>query len=196
LDDASGGALTFGGFRIELKLSESSSISAYYARFGQDQARYLSATGNEHRDIFDVHFAGTARQFDWDVEAMLQFGHVGSQSILGWGTGAVAGYTFAGTGWKPRIGLQVDAASGDNSRGNRTLGTFNPLFPNGETDHCGRRLCAAQHPGSEHRRQTGFPYRHLWPGSPGLDGLALDVSRARGSPLPGGGRHPSRRWAR
>jgi hypothetical protein len=32
LDDASGGALTFGGFRIELKLSESSSISAYYAR--------------------------------------------------------------------------------------------------------------------------------------------------------------------
>jgi len=130
-DDTSGHQLTFGGLRAELQLSRSSSIAAYYARFSQDPAHYPSATGIEHRDIFDVHYAGTAGRFDWDVEAMLQFGHVGSQSIFAWGTGTVAGYTFASTGWKPRIGLQVDVASGDDNRSDQTLGTFNPLFPNG-----------------------------------------------------------------
>jgi hypothetical protein len=130
-DDTSGRELTFGGFRAELQLSRSSSIAAYYARFSKDQASYLSAEGAEHRDIFDVHYAGTAGRFDWDVEAMLQFGHVGPQRIFAWGTGAVAGYTFGGTAWKPRIGFQIDAASGDHDRGDQTLGTFNPLFPNG-----------------------------------------------------------------
>src|SRR5262249_58579786 len=76
-------------------------------------------------------FAGTAGRFDWDAEAMLQFGHVGSHSILAWGTGTVVGYTFASTAWKPRIGLQLDVASGDGNKSDGTLGTFNPLFPNG-----------------------------------------------------------------
>jgi len=32
---------------------------------------------------------------------------------------------------RPRIGIQVDAASGDKHAGDSTIGTFNPLFPNG-----------------------------------------------------------------
>jgi hypothetical protein len=32
--------------------------------------------------------------------------------------------------WSPRVGIQLDAASGDGNT-KRTFGTFNPLFPNG-----------------------------------------------------------------
>jgi hypothetical protein len=41
------------------------------------------------------------------------------------------GYTFSDIPLQPRLGIQADAASGDRRPGDGTLGTFNPLFPNG-----------------------------------------------------------------
>ena len=77
-----------------------------------------------------MHYRGSARGFDWDIEGMAQRGSVGSQSIRSWAVGSIAGYTFD-TAWQPRINLQLDAASGDNDPADRRIGTFNPLFPNG-----------------------------------------------------------------
>ena len=71
-DDYSSGQQTFGGVRMERKLAASVGLDAYYARFTQDNTRYLFASGNEQRNIFDVHFAGTLGAFDWDTEAMGQ----------------------------------------------------------------------------------------------------------------------------
>src|SRR2546428_2524704 len=62
---------------------------------------------------------------------MGQVGDIGSKSIRAWGVGSRSGYTIADLGWSPRVGLQIDAASGDHKKGDNTLGTFNPLFPNG-----------------------------------------------------------------
>jgi hypothetical protein len=61
---------------------------------------------------------------------MYQTGHVGDKTIAAWAVGSLFGYTLDSP-WKPRFGLQVDAASGDRHLNDGRVETFNPLFPNG-----------------------------------------------------------------
>lgn len=130
-DDTSNDHFVFHTLRVERHVLGTNELSAYYSYFGLDNAQFLDASGDEHRHILDIRFAGAKGNIDWDLEAMGQAGSVGSSDILAWGMGARAGYTFSDVVWQPRLGLQVDAASGDQTPGDGTLGTFNPLFPNG-----------------------------------------------------------------
>ena len=129
--DTSSGHLTYGGFRVERKLTDFMTLAAYYSVFTQDPSHFLSVAGDERRDVLDVHLAGKLRGFDWDFEAMNQTGRIGPQDIQAWAFGSLGGYTFAELPWTPRLGLQFDAASGDKTRNDNELNTFNPLFPNG-----------------------------------------------------------------
>jgi hypothetical protein len=130
-DDYSNNKLTFDGFRVERKVMQSAAVSAYYARYIQDGATYLTVSGNERRDILESHFSGTKQSIDWDLEAMRQTGRVGSEDIEAWGFGSLAGYTWTNIRWSPRLGIQLDAASGNKNPNDHQLNTFNPLFPNG-----------------------------------------------------------------
>lgn len=130
-DDYSNNQLTFSGFRVERKLAKSVSVSAYYARFEQDGARYLTVSGNDRRDILDLHITGAKETVDWDIEAMNQTGRIGNDDIEAWAVGSVVGRTMTEVTWSPRLGIQFDAASGNRNPADKRLNTFNPLFPNG-----------------------------------------------------------------
>ena len=130
-DDYSDRHLRFNMVRAEHLLFGKQELSAYYALYSRDNAHYIDAGGRESRHILDVRYAGAAHGLDWDLETMLQRGSVGASDIRAWAIGTRAGYTFATTSWQPRLGLQLDAASGDHHGADHTLGTFNPLFPNG-----------------------------------------------------------------
>ena len=124
-------AQTFGGARVEYKFSESLSVTSYYANFTQTNVKFPNASGDERRDVFDIHVNGKANHFDWDIEAMNQTGRIGGEAIEAWAFGSLAGYTLADVKWTPRLGIQIDAASGDSNSPGHPFGTFNPLFPNG-----------------------------------------------------------------
>lgn len=129
-DDYGSDRQTFGGVRLERKLSATVNVNAYYAQFTQANVRFPNAGGDERRSILDVRLAGGSSGFDFDIEAMGQGGRIGEEAIRAWALGSLAGYTLGALPWTPRLGLQVDAASGDrNTPGH--FGTFNPLFPNG-----------------------------------------------------------------
>lgn len=130
-DDYSSNHLTYGGVHAEYRISDASSITAILSQYKQDHAHFLSVSGTELRNILDLHFAGRAHGFDWDIEGMGQSGHIADESIRAWAVGSRTGYTLSDVYWTPRLGLQVDAASGDSNGHDKTLGTFNPLFPNG-----------------------------------------------------------------
>ncbi|SEL10265.1 Alginate export [Pseudoxanthomonas sp. GM95] len=130
-DDTSNRHFAFDTVRVERQVLGTDELSLYYARYELDDASFLDAVGDERRDILDARFAGVQGALDWDLEAMGQRGRVGSASVHAWGMGGRIGYTFKDAALSPRIGMQVDAASGDRKADDGRLETFNPLFPNG-----------------------------------------------------------------
>lgn len=130
-DDTSNDRFRFSTLRIERKVFGDDELSGYYSLYERSAAKYLDASGDEQRHVFDLRFAGKKSGFDWDLEAMGQVGQVGTTDIRAWALGARTGYTMASLPWQPRLGLQFDAGSGDHHAGDGALGTFNPLFPNG-----------------------------------------------------------------
>ena len=130
-DDYSNRKQTFGGVRLERKLTNTIDLTGYYANFTQADVRFPNAAGNENRDILDLRLNGTLNYFDWDLEAMNQTEHIGADQIEAWAFGSLAGYTFSKVNWSPRLGIPIDAASGDSGVAGHRFGTFNPLFPNG-----------------------------------------------------------------
>ena len=130
-DDYSNRHLTFNGIRAQRRITATSELSVSLSDFQQDNVHFLAASGNEERKNVDVHYNGSANGLDWDVEAMKQGGSIGTKDVDAWAFGSLAGFTFTGSGWSPRLGIQLDAASGDHNLSSNTVGTFNPLFPNG-----------------------------------------------------------------
>jgi hypothetical protein len=129
-NDYSNRALRYGGFRVERNDVGPGKLSAYYSRFDADGADFLDGSGNERRDNLDVRYQIAGGPVDWEIEGMGQTGRVGSGRIRAWAVGSTGGYTFEHARWRPRLGLQLDLASGDRRPGDGTIGTFNPLFPN------------------------------------------------------------------
>ena len=68
--------------------------------------------------------------WDFDYEALWQFGSFGSANIRAWSVASETGYRFPAPPLKPRFSAKADISSGDDPRTN-TLGTFNPVFPKG-----------------------------------------------------------------
>ena len=130
-DSYSSGANTFSVVRAERELFGWATLSGYYAYYTLDNAKYLSVSGNERRDSIDARFAAKVNGFDGDLEVMSQSGSIGNDTISAWAVGSLSGYTFTDIGWTPRLGIQFDAASGNENPHGNVLQTFNPLFPNG-----------------------------------------------------------------
>ena len=123
--------MTFGGVKVQRRLSESIQLSAYYANYHHDAAVFTSVTGNERRNVIDIRTSGAVEGFDWDVEGMNQSGSIGAQTIQAKALGSSVGYTLVDVRWTPRMGLAVYVATGDHDPSDNRLETFNPLFPNG-----------------------------------------------------------------
>jgi hypothetical protein len=74
---------------------------------------------------------GNLGGWDFNHEALYQFGRFSTGDIRAWSVATDHGYTFAQLWSKPRLGLKAAIASGDRSAHNADLQTLNPLFPRG-----------------------------------------------------------------
>lgn len=69
------------------------------------------------------------KNFDYTLENAYQFGDFGSQDIKAHAIIALCGYTFADIPWSPRLGVQWNFASGDESSTDNERNTFDNLWP-------------------------------------------------------------------
>ncbi len=104
-------------------------LDLYYLGYFNQQARFAAGVGEERRHTLGERFFGNSAGWDWDWEALGQFGTFATQGIQAWGASTDTGRALNLEGWKFRLGLKADFGSGDNNLNGGTLGTLNPLFP-------------------------------------------------------------------
>jgi hypothetical protein len=107
-------------------------LDLYYIGYWNTDATFNQGDGREERHTLGSRFFGKAQGWDWNFEAMLQFGRFGPGDIGAWSIASDTGYTFAEMPFSPRLGLRANIISGDRNPANPDLQTFNPLFPKGK----------------------------------------------------------------
>lgn len=119
---------TLSGAYVTLPIGMASNADLYVLHYENGLAKYRGITGIETRQTVGIRWFGEAGGFDWNDEAAFQTGSFAGHDIRAGMLAWVAGYTFAGIPWLPRIGLEANYTSGDNAHSG-TIGTFNAMYP-------------------------------------------------------------------
>src|SRR5215469_14048808 len=163
-DNAPNHAVGLWGLYTTWPLPDKNSLDLYYLGLDSKQALFERGSAHEVRHSLGARISrpiATERPgWDFDYEALWQFGTFGSGTIRAWTFSSETGYRYPTEALKPRFSIKADISSGDNPR-SKTLGTFNPMFPSG--NYFGV-LAAATGPGPVNfidvhpRVETAFPH--------------------------------------
>ena len=120
---AAGAAYTRYGF-----LTPKGNIAITYHLFNERFARYEQGAAPEHRHGLGARLWGVVGGFDYNYEAVYQFGNFGDAAIRAWDLLTDTGYAWNEVRFQPRLGMRFDVTSGDGNLNDNRLGNFNPLF--------------------------------------------------------------------
>jgi len=107
-------------------------LDAYYLGYRNRAATFAGTEGREQRHSLGLRSYGSAGNWRWNVEGVVQFGHFAGKRIRAWTLGSEVSRNLADAPLKPRATLRANVISGDRNPGDGTLGTFNAMFPKGK----------------------------------------------------------------
>jgi hypothetical protein len=127
LDRSSNNSLLFGVTTYWRRGSPGIQLEPFWLLTNRTPAPGVSLSQNQH--TFGVHGFGQWDDSHWDYDLSVagQLGLRGKDSVAAWALHGEVGYTWD-TSWKPRLGLWVNAASGDQKPGDGTTQSFDPLY--------------------------------------------------------------------
>jgi len=108
---------------------ERGELGGYYLGIDRPHSLYAQGIGHERRHTVGFKWTGTGKRLDLNYDVLLQWGTFAGAPIRAWAFATESGYRLSATGWKPRISVRADFASGDRDAADRRLNAFNPLFP-------------------------------------------------------------------
>jgi len=123
------GQLLWGAYAFGPIIAEAFALDVFYFGFARRDATFDQGTARESRHSFGVRGSGTLASVDYNLELVYQLGSFGPGAIRAWMAASDTGYTIDNAPLRPRIGVQVNATSGDHDPADPDLQTFNPLFP-------------------------------------------------------------------
>ena len=134
-DNAPNHQVGFWGVYANHPLPRATSLELYYLGLNRKDATFQRGTAQEVRQSFGTRISrpiATERPgWDFDDEALGQFGTFGPRQIEAWTVATETGYRVPNVPLKPRFSAKADISSGDHPS-SHTLSTFNPLFPKGD----------------------------------------------------------------
>jgi len=101
----------------------------YWYEMKRAVANLREGSGADERNNYGVRLWKRNAVFDFDLEGTLQRGTFANQDIDAWGVMLEAGYTLPALPMKPRLGLRVNAFSGDDDLTDGKAGTFVAASP-------------------------------------------------------------------
>jgi len=126
-DQSLWGVYASGGERI----LPTGKMDLYYLGFRNDTATYQQGTAKERRQSLGARWWGKANNWDFNGEAIYQFGKFGNGNISAWTLASITGYTLPDIPMRPRLAISLNIASGDENPDDDDIGSFNALFPHG-----------------------------------------------------------------
>jgi len=103
-------------------------VDLYYFGLRNKKAVYDKGTGREQRETVGARLWGSGEHWDYNHAFSFQFGRFKSDGIRAWAAATETGYRFDSMLFKPRLGLNAGAYSGNRDRLGGSLGTFNGLY--------------------------------------------------------------------
>jgi hypothetical protein len=133
-DNAPDHTVGFWGAYATSPIPDKMQLDIYYLGQDRKDGAFERGTAHELRHSLGVRVsrpvAGEHPGWDFDDEALWQFGSFGAADIRAWTVATETGYRIPTIPLKPRFSAKADISSGDHPAKN-TLGTFNPLYPKG-----------------------------------------------------------------
>lgn len=121
----------WGIYIVRKKVPAVKNIDLYYFGLWKRNTMFNDGAGKELRHSIGSRLWGKINNWQYDAEALYQFGKFTRKNISAWTASLNASYKFSTNKLKPVLGLKTELISGDKQKGDDKLHTFNPLFPRG-----------------------------------------------------------------
>jgi hypothetical protein len=133
-DNAPDHTVGFWGAYATHSMPDKMQLDLYYLGQDRKHGAFQRGTAHEVRQSIGGRVSRPVASehpgWDFDDEALWQFGTFGAANIRAWTVATETGYRVPTIPLKPRFSAKADISSGDHPATD-TLGTFNPLYPKG-----------------------------------------------------------------
>lgn len=130
-DNTSSKKMNLWGIYSKIIIPAFPNIDLYYIGIKRDRSVFEEGIEKELRHILGSRIWRYGGGFIYNLEAAWQFGSFGNGDINAWTASVDAGYLFENIKGKPSVNLRNDYISGDHTKGDGNLQSFNPLYPKG-----------------------------------------------------------------